>query len=125
MTILVAVGIAILLGLAIFQAFLIAGRPLGQYAWGGQHTVLPRHLRIASAVSIILYVLFGALLVSKAGLLAIIPEGRFLTVAMWVVTSYFALGIIMNVISRSKKERMVMTPVAIALFVVFLLVTLG
>lgn len=124
MTSIAIIGLIIFFGLAIFQALLIAGRPLGEYAWGGQHAVLPRKLRIASALSIILYIVFGALLVSKAGLLAIIPEGRFLTIAMWVVTSYFALGIVMNVISRSKKERMVMTLVATMLFLIFLYITL-
>ena len=31
--------------LAVFQAALIAGAPLGRFAWGGQHDVLPAKLR--------------------------------------------------------------------------------
>jgi preprotein translocase subunit SecG len=61
-------------------------------------------------------------LVSKAGIIAIVPDGAFLTVSMWVLTGYFALGIVLNAISRSKKERMLMTPVVILLTVIFFVV---
>ncbi|HEX6258905.1 MAG TPA: hypothetical protein VFZ48_05495 [Candidatus Saccharimonadales bacterium] len=118
-------GIAILIALSIFQALLITGRPLGSYAWGGQYEVLPQRLRIASVFSIVLYVVFGIFLASKAGLVSIIPHTSFLAVAMWVFTCYFVLGIFMNAISHSKKERALMTPVALALAVIFLLVTLS
>jgi hypothetical protein len=48
------VACAVLAGLTVFQAALIAGAPLGRFAWGGQHDVLPAKLRIGSAVSIAL-----------------------------------------------------------------------
>lgn len=118
-------GVLLLATLAVFQLLLIAGKPLGEYAWGGQHKVLPKHLRIGSMVSILLYIVFVVLLVSKSGLVTIIPESAFLTTAMWIVTVYMTVGIMMNAISRSKKERLVMTPVAFMLAVVFLFVTLG
>ena len=118
-------GISILAALSVFQLLLIAGRPLGNYAWGGQHEVLPKRLRIASASSIILYAVFGIFLASKAGLVNVIEDTSFLTVAMWIFTCYFVLGIFMNAISRSKKERALMTPVAFSLAVIFSLVTVG
>lgn len=125
MTIIALFGILMLVLLSIFQLLLVAGKPLGEYAWGGQYKVLPKKLRIASVFSIILYVVFGFFLASKAGLINAIPDGTFLTVAMWIFTCYFVLGIFMNAISRSKKERALMTPVAVSLAVVFLLVTLS
>lgn len=125
MTILALLGILILAALSVFQALLIFGKPLGNYAWGGQHTVLPKRLRIASVFSIALYGIFSILLASKAGLVSIVADSQLLTIAMWVLTFYFVLGIIMNAISRSKKERALMTPVALTLAVIFLLVTLN
>lgn len=118
-------GILILIALSVFQLLLIIGKPLGSYAWGGQHEVLPKKLRIASVFSVVLYFMFGTFLISKAGVVNIIPDSSFLTVAMWVFTGYFIFGIFMNAISRSKKERMLMTPVAFSLAVVFLLVSLN
>ena len=47
-----AAGVCVLLGgLAVFQALLALGAPLGAFAWGGQHRVLPTRLRVGSAVS--------------------------------------------------------------------------
>ena len=112
----------ILAGLSVFQILLILGAPLGRFAWGGAHTVLPRRLRIASALSIILYVGFALAILSNAGL--ILP-GVVPTSLMWVLTGYFALGVVMNAISRSKPERAVMTPVALVLGLLFLNVTLA
>jgi len=117
-------GLLILLFLAIFQLLLIFGAPLGKYAWGGKYTILPKKLRIASVVSIILYVIFTAFLVSKAGIANLISHQPLLDIGMWVLVGYFVLGIVLNAISRSKKERLVMTPVAVLLAVIFFFVAL-
>ncbi|HET6671863.1 MAG TPA: hypothetical protein VFG92_00670 [Agromyces sp.] len=115
---------AILAILAVFQLALIFGAPIGQFAWGGQHRVLPMKLRIGSAVSIVIYAIIALLALDRAGLVDVVPE-VVSTVAMWVVFAYFVLGIGMNAISRSKPERYVMTPLSAVLAVLSLLVALG
>src|SRR5690606_3719032 len=55
----------VLLALAFFQLALVFGAPLGRFAWGGQHEVLPANLRIGSAVSIVLYALFVVVLLDR------------------------------------------------------------
>lgn len=112
-----------LLGLlAFFQILLIAGVPIGNFSWGGQHKILPLKLRLGSILSIIIYAFIAALIVSQAGVWRIFPEGTFLATSLWVVFGYFVLGIGMNAISRSKAERYTMTPVslvfAICLFII-------
>ncbi len=104
----------LLAGLAVFQGLLVAGAPLGRFAWGGQNEVLPANLRIGSAVSIALYAAFAVLILQAAGALSVLPDG-FVDVAIWVLTGYFALGIVMNAISRSRPERLLMTPVVAVL----------
>lgn len=110
----------LLAGLAAFQCALIAGAPLGRMAWGGQHRVLPSNLRIGSAISIGLYALFAYAALAKAGLAPPSITYSFTSVTMWVMTAYFALGVLMNGSSRSKPERLVMTPVSVALAVLYL-----
>jgi len=107
----------VLLGaLAVFQLALAAGAPLGRYAWGGQHDgALPARLRSGSAVSIVIYALIAVVALERAGVIDLIPGEVVETVAMWVIAVYFALGIVMNGISRSKPERYTMTPVVIVL----------
>lgn len=111
--------------LALFQAALIAGAPLGRLAWGGQHDVLPPGLKVGSTVSIVLYVLFGYVALAATGLVPLVVGGALIATAAWVLVAYFALGILMNAVSRSKQERLVMTPVAIVLAGLFLVIALG
>jgi hypothetical protein len=109
-----AVSLLLLGALAVFQALLVAGQPLGRFAWGGQHEVLPARLRTSSAVSIGLYAVFAVLILQAAGTLSILPDGVG-GVAIWVLAAYFVLGIGMNAVSRSRPERLVMTPVVAVL----------
>jgi hypothetical protein len=120
------VAYVVLGGLAVLQIALAAGAPLGHLAWGGQHRVLPKGLRIASAASIGLYALFAWII---AGAVASIdrsgdhveptPPG------IWVLTAYFGLGVVLNLVSRSRAERLVMTPVAAVLCVCCLVIALA
>jgi len=118
-------AIAILSGLAIFQVALAAGAPIGRFAWGGQHDVLPPRLRIGSVVSILLYGLFALVLLDRAELVAVFGSDPFVQIATWVLFGYFALGILMNGISRSKSERNVMVPVTLVLAALTLYIALG
>lgn len=115
----------ILAALAVFQAALIAGAPIGGFAWGGQHEVLPPRLRIGSAVSIVLYTVFAFVILERAGLAAMFGNPGFAQVACWVLFGYFMLGIVMNGISRSKPERNTMVPVSLVLAALVLLVAAG
>jgi hypothetical protein len=114
----------LLAALAVFQAALIAGAPLGRFAWGGQHNVLPAKLRIGSATSIILYVLFAYVAIAKAGMAPPLVNQGFTDVLCWVLTAYFGVGIVMNGISRSKPERVVMTPTVVILTALYLVLSL-
>jgi len=123
MTAFAIAGLILLAILAIGQLALAAGAPLGRFAWGGRHDVLPRNLRIGSVVAVLIYVVFALFLLSKAGLVSIIGE-PLLTIGMWVIVIYLALNSVLNLLSRSKFERSVMTPVALVMGAVFLVVTL-
>ncbi|MGO4230707.1 hypothetical protein AB4Y72_17820 [Arthrobacter sp. YAF34] len=119
------VACAILAGLSIFQAALIGGAPFGKMAWGGQHDVLPARLRIGSAVSIALYALFAYAALARAQMVPPAVSETATAVVVWVLTAYFTLGVVMNGISRSKPERLTMTPVALLLAVLYLVLSLS
>lgn len=109
-----AVAACVLLGaLAVFQALLVFGVPLGRFAWGGQHEVLPTRLRVGSLISLVIYVLVGWVLLARAGQ----DSGGhgIVGVATWVIAGFFLLGAAGNLASRSRSERLVMTPVAVLL----------
>ena len=99
-------------------------RSIGRFAWGGQHTVLPAKLRIGSVVSILLYGLFVIVLLDRARVIDVLPD-LVSTIGAWVLVAYFALGVVLNGISRSKPERNLMAPVSLVLAVLSLLLALG
>ncbi|MCW2533807.1 MAG: conserved rane protein of unknown function [Blastococcus sp.] len=117
-------ALALLAALAVFQGLLIAKLPLGRFAWGGQNEVLPTGLRIGSAVSIALYAVFAVLILQAAGRHTLLPDGV-AGVAIWVLAGYFVLGIGLNAASRSRPERLVMTPVVTLLAASCLILALG
>lgn len=121
-----AIALCVLLGaLAVFQIALVFGAPLGHFAWGGADRVLPRGKRIGSAVSIVLYAVFAWVFLMRAGLASPVLPEIVVDIAAWVIVGYFALGIPLNAISRSKPERYTMTPVLIVLLALALVVALS
>ncbi|HEY9366545.1 MAG TPA: hypothetical protein VIP55_07930 [Agromyces sp.] len=122
---LAAVALCVILAaLAVFQLALALGAPIGRFAWGGQHRVLPTRLRIGSAVSIVIYAVIAVLALDRAGAIDVVSD-VVSAVGMWVVFAYFVLGIPMNAISRSTAERYTMTPIVTVLAVLSLLIALG
>lgn len=115
---------AILAALAVFQGLLASGAPLGRFAWGGAHTRLPTGLRIGSAASILLYAVFAVVLLDRAAVITVLPSAMSV-VGAWVLFGYSVLGIGMNAISRSRPERLTMTPCCAVLAVLTLIVALA
>lgn len=113
----------VLAALGVLQVLVAAGRPYGRLVWGGQHRVLPRRLRIGSAVATGLYAAFAVVLLARAGLFG--SPAAFVRIATWVLLAYFVLGILLNAVSRSRAERAVMTPVCVVLAACTLVVALG
>ena len=105
----------ILAGVGVFQAFLAAGAPLGHFAWGGRHRVLPIGFRIASAVAIPLYIGMIVLMLNRAGIVSVSTNSGAIRVAAWLLVGYFTLGVVANLASRSRPERYVMTPIVLVL----------
>lgn len=118
------VACAVLGGLAGLQICVAAGASWGRLFWGGQHRVLPSRLRLASALSVVLYAGFAWVLLSRAGVL---PGGDTPAVRIlaWLLLAYFVVGIGMNAISRSRAERFTMTPVCVVLAAATLVVALS
>src|SRR5690606_26485502 len=120
-----AVFLVLLAVLSLFQVALAAGAPLGRFAWGGRHKgTLPTRLRIGSVVSIVIYVFMALVALDRTGVTSLMPA-NFVMVAMWVVFGYLVIGTLMNLISRSKSERITMTPVALVLAVAALILALA
>ena len=74
----------ILAGLICFQLLLAAGLPLGHYAWGGAHQILPRSLRIGSVVATFIYL---------AAAMGILEAARLIDLGVSEFPAIVALGL--------------------------------
>lgn len=111
--------------LGVFQLALVLGAPLGHFAWGGQHRVLPKGLRLGSLVAIALYALFSCIVLMRADIWPFGPQQSWVGPAAWGVVGYMGLGVVVNAISRSRPERLTMTPLVAVLLVLTLAVALS
>ncbi|MEN8235147.1 MAG: hypothetical protein ABFR89_09530 [Actinomycetota bacterium] len=103
-----AVIATVLLGiLTVFQIALALGAPWGAAAWGGRHPgVLPVGYRAASTIAAIaVYPLIIGIVLASADLIDAdwLPAGAG---AMWLLTGFFALGVLANGASPSRVERL-------------------
>jgi hypothetical protein len=107
-----------------FQVGLALGAPWGRAAWGGAHDRLPAGLRIASAVAATVWIAAALVILGLAGSEPIPLPFTVATWVAWVLFGMLALGALMNLASRSRWERFLMSPVALVLSLLCLVVAL-
>jgi hypothetical protein len=120
------VGAIGIVGMSIFQILLATGMPLGHAAFGGENRVLPKKLRLVSAISALIF--FAALYVvlARGGLLGRGSHSSYAArVGIWVLVAIFGLSTLANVASRSRWERRIMAPVGVVLAICCVIVALA
>jgi hypothetical protein len=106
---------ALVLLVAAFQLALAAGAPWGALAMGGQFPGrLPAAARAAAVVQAAMLLLFGAIVAARAGL-ALARWRRASRKLVWVVVAYTVVGVVLNAITPSPKERALWLPVTLVL----------
>ena len=111
---------AVLLGIAaIVEGLLILGFPLGEFTMGGQYKVLPSKLRMMAGVSIVLQIFAGIIVLQAGGHIPLMFVPKATQVICYIFAGYFVLNTFMNLCSHSKKEKYIMTPVALVAAICF------
>ena len=114
------------LGVVAFQLALVAGAPWGEYTMGGQSKGrLPRSLRAGAGVSAVIMLAQAGHYLAQAGALPPLLDRNASSVVNWIWFGFSIVGLIMNSISRSRKERDIWVPVLLVSTVCTLLVALN
>ncbi|MGA2969136.1 MAG: hypothetical protein ABSE75_04960 [Acidimicrobiales bacterium] len=113
-----------IISLAVFQMLLAAGLPYGAAAFGGTNTVLPSRLRLASAISAVLFWVALYVALAEGGLFGASGRSTFVRITIWIFVAIFGLSGIANIASRSRWERNLMAPVALVLATCFAVLAL-
>ena len=107
---------------AAFQLALAFGAPWGEMTMGGKFPGrLPLRMRVAALVQILLLAFISLIVATRAGLL-LDNYSDFSTSAIWFVVVFCTLSAILNIITPSKKERMLWGPVTIVLLICSIIV---
>ena len=105
---------AVLFGVIATMTVLVAcGFPLGEFTMGGQHKILPKKFRLAAVVSVAIQIFAIIIILQAGGLLPLWLSFKVTKYICFFFAAYLSLNTIMNMISKSRKEKYVMTPLSL------------
>ena len=111
---------AVLFGVIAIMTVLVAcGLPLGEFTMGGQHKILPKKFRITAVISVAIQIFAMIIILQAGGLLPLWLSFKVTKYICFFFATYLSLNTIMNMISKSKKEKYVMTPLSIIVAICF------
>lgn len=119
------IAAVLLIIMAFLEVLLIIGLPLGEFTMGGQHKVLPPVLRLAAASSIVTQLFAAAIVFQGGGFMKMWFSQKVTMIICFCFAGFFVINTFMNLISKSKKEKYVMTPLAAVEAVCFALTALA
>ena len=89
----------------VLSVLIMCGLPLGELTMGGQYKVFPKKLRIVLAVQILLQVFFMVILLQMGSLVPLWFSHKITKTIGIVLAVYLSVNTIMNLFSKSKKEK--------------------
>ncbi len=113
-----AVAAALFVAMAVFQAAVALGAPLGEHVLGGRFAgVLPLRIRAFSAIAAVILVGAAIVILARAGVIRWPNAAGILGPTSWVIAGFLALNTLGNLRSRSRLERTVFASITAVLAV--------
>ena len=99
--------------IATMTVLVACGLPLGEFTMGGQHKILPKNLRVAAVISVAIQFFTMIIILQAGGFIPLWFSFKVTKYICFFFAAYLSLNTIMNMISKSRKERFVMTPLSL------------
>ena len=115
-----AFGIVIILSILI-----ICGLPLGELTMGGQYKVFPKKLRIVLFIQLFLQIFFVLTILQKGNIIPLFFSLHTTKIICIIMSVYLSLNTLMNMVSKSKKEKYIMTPLSLIAAICFWITALS
>ncbi len=105
--------------IAVLTLLVAFGLPLGELTMGGQHKILPAKMRVMAGLSFIIQ-LFAVIIILQAGGFTRLwfTSGTTKGICIFFAV-YLSLNTVMNALSKSRKERFIMTPLSLITAICF------
>ena len=103
----------------ILSVLIICGLPLGELTMGGQYKVFPKKLRIVLVTQLIFQIFFVIVILQMGDFFSLWFSTKVTKIICIVMAVYLSLNTVMNFVSKSKKEKCIMTPLSFVAAVCF------
>ena len=103
----------------IVSILILCGLPLGELTMGGQYKVFPPKLKIVLVTQLILQLFFVIILLQMGEFIPLWFSYNVTKIIGIVMAIYLSLNTVMNLISKSKKEKYIMTPLSFVTAICF------
>ena len=103
----------------IVSILIICGLPLGELTMGGQYKVFPQKLKIVLVTQLILQLFFVIILLQMGEFISLWFSYNVTKIIGIVMAIYLSINTVMNLISKSKKEKYIMTPLSFVTAICF------
>ena len=111
---------AVLFGvIAIMTVLVTCGLPLGEFTMGGQHKILPKNFRVMAVISVAIQIFAMIIILQAGGFIPLWLPFKVTKYICFFFAAYLSLNTIMNMISKSRKEKYVMTPLSLIVGICF------
>ena len=97
----------------VINVLLICGFPLGELTMGGQFKIFPKKLRVVLVVQLILQIFFVIIILQAGGLIPLWFSDKATRTICIGMAAYLSVNVVMNFISKSKKEKYIMAPLSL------------
>jgi hypothetical protein len=101
-------------GVAVILYLLVAlGLPYGEFAMGGKYKVVPKEKRFIFTISVLIQVIAILVLLQTAEVIPLLFTYSVTKGICFFFAVYLSFNVIANLISKSKKEKYIMTPLSV------------
>ena len=118
------VGASIFLVVIILSILIICGLPLGELTMGGRYKIFPNKLRFILVGQLVLQIFFVIIILQIGGFMPLWFSNNTTRIICIVMAVYLSLNTVMNLVSKSKKEKYIMTPISMILSICFWIMAL-
>ena len=106
------IGASVFSIVIILSFLIICGLPLGELTMGGQYKVFPKKLRMVLITQLILQIFFVIIILQVGKFIPLWFSDNTTKIICIVMAIYLSLNTFMNFVSKSKKEKYIMTPLS-------------
>lgn len=113
------IGAILMLVVITISFLLLCGLPLGELTMGGQYRVFPKKLKMLLVTQLVLQIFFVIIILQMGGYIPLWFSYNVTRIICIIMAVYLSLNTVMNLISKSKKEKYIITPLSFVTAICF------